>query len=225
MIKVSRRQKPLILANKETEWKKAYMDARDKYSTNPSKENKTKVQAAESKYNQKKIKSELRLMFLDKCAYCESSISHIDYGHIEHFRPKSKFPELCFEWENLLLACGICNSTAYKGDKFPEHDEGGPFVNPVSDNPDEFFNFEFDPQTGTANVTPKNIQAITTEKELGLNRPELVSVRSKTVRMMAFIALKAKEGDEDAATEFRKYCQPDYMYSAFAKTLAERFQL
>jgi len=39
------------------------------------------------------------------CMYGESNTG----SQIEHFRPKSSFPECAFEWENFLPACGDCN--------------------------------------------------------------------------------------------------------------------
>ena len=63
--------------------------------------------------------------------YCESKITHIDYGDIEHFRPKSKYPNLEFEWSNLGIACVKCNRD-YKKDKF---DEATPYIDPYGENP------------------------------------------------------------------------------------------
>jgi uncharacterized protein (TIGR02646 family) len=40
-----------------------------------------------------------------RCCYCEDSAA----DEIEHVRPKSFFPDLCFVWENFLFACGPCN--------------------------------------------------------------------------------------------------------------------
>ena len=51
------------------------------------------------------------------CSYCERSMDL----HIEHIKPKSQYPELECEWDNLLLACKNCNST--KGDKDFDLDE------------------------------------------------------------------------------------------------------
>ena len=42
----------------------------------------------------------------------------VAYEHIEHLKPKSKYPELAFQWENLHLACQRCN--VEKGDRFDE---------------------------------------------------------------------------------------------------------
>lgn len=40
-----------------------------------------------------------------RCAYCEDSYA----DEAEHIRPKSLYPEACYEWMNYLYACGPCN--------------------------------------------------------------------------------------------------------------------
>jgi len=120
--------KPEILNKKQVEWQSGLNKAISEYQNDNSPANRKKLDVAFCKYNHKQVKDSLKIMFSGKCAYCESHITHIGFGHIEHFRPKSKFPELCFEWDNLLLGCEICNGK-YKGDKFPESNEGGPFIN------------------------------------------------------------------------------------------------
>jgi len=129
MIKVKREDSPAILVQKAKEWTETLLAAQTKKDR----------QTAESKYQHKQIKDCLVKMFHGKCAYCESQIRHIDYGHIEHYRPKSIFPELTYSWSNLLLACGVCNGKAHKGDKFPQNHEGGPLINPGFDDPDAHF--------------------------------------------------------------------------------------
>lgn len=42
------------------------------------------------------------------CSYCERWVS--SGIHIEHKKPKDKYPSLEFEWDNFLLACTNCNS-------------------------------------------------------------------------------------------------------------------
>lgn len=52
---------------------------------------------------------------------------------VEHFKPKSKYPESVVEWGNLLPVCKTCNSK--KGD----HDvEAEPIVHPFFDDPKEY---------------------------------------------------------------------------------------
>jgi uncharacterized protein (TIGR02646 family) len=149
----------------------------------------------------------------------------VSYPHIEHFRPKSRYPKQCFVWENLLLGCSICNGAAFKHDKFPLNKDGGPLINPETENPASFFDFIFDAKVGVAYVRPKNVRAETTEVTLGLNRPDLERHRSAFVRKIAFIALKASQGDVNALTELKFCMQPDQEYSAFAIAFHQKFKL
>ena len=70
--------------------------------------------AIKGRYRHPDIKNAIKVETSDKCAYCESKITHIAYGDIEHIIPKSKVPARAYEWQNLTLACDICNGN--KGD-------------------------------------------------------------------------------------------------------------
>jgi uncharacterized protein (TIGR02646 family) len=50
------------------------------------------------------------------CSYCERPVTLA----VEHVKPKSRYPELECDWENLLLGCSNCNGT--KTDKDPSFD-------------------------------------------------------------------------------------------------------
>jgi hypothetical protein len=73
-------------------------------------------------YGHTDVKAALRLAQHDKCGFCESKISHIAFGDVEHFRPKSAIRNapgealvspgyfwLAYDWGNLLFACECCN--------------------------------------------------------------------------------------------------------------------
>ncbi|GGB19624.1 retron system putative HNH endonuclease [Puia dinghuensis] len=63
-------------------------------------------------YADKTVRKALKAMFHGKCAYCESQITAIYSGDIEHFRPKGGgYYWLAADWENLLFACPFCNQT------------------------------------------------------------------------------------------------------------------
>lgn len=62
-------------------------------------------------YKEKAVREILRKMCYGKCAYCESRITAIYSGDIEHFRPKKIYYWLAADWENLLFACPFCNQT------------------------------------------------------------------------------------------------------------------
>lgn len=75
-------------------------------------------------YSDPSVKGKLKTNFKGKCAYCESKILAVSRGDIEHFRPKGAYHNkngqvlnspgyywLASEWENLLLACTLCNQS------------------------------------------------------------------------------------------------------------------
>lgn len=103
----------------------------------------------------------------ERCMYCSGSES----SDVEHYRPKSVFPELATTWDNYLWACGVCNSS-YKNNRFPPDTEpGGRIVNPVEDDVWDFF---FIDEFGL--LTPfDDPRAASTFEILGLDR-EAVSI-------------------------------------------------
>ena len=76
----------------------------------------------------------------ERCMYCCDSHA----TDIEHFWPKSPYPDRMFLWPNFLLCCTECGR--FKGDRFPV--EGGVpvLVDPSTDDPWQFL--DFDPATG-----------------------------------------------------------------------------
>lgn len=225
MISVIRAPQPNILYKNADTWANEYLKAIKKYKKNPTPTNKSLKEQLERRYNCKSVKEALARMFNDKCAYCESHVFHVSFPHIEHYKPKSKYPKLCFEWTNLFLACSMCNSSGYKGNKFPTKSKGGPYIDPEIEDPNDHFNFIFDQKTGVSIVQPKTRRGTTTERDLGLNRVNLLKHRNSVVKKLAFIALKAKNGDLDALVEIKSGTKPDEEYSAFALAFCKKFNL
>jgi hypothetical protein len=76
---------------------------------------------ASNEYKTLEILKDLIGIYGTKCAFCEDSLLNSP-KHIEHYRPKKKNKKtkkccadtsyfwLAFSWDNLLLACGSCNS-------------------------------------------------------------------------------------------------------------------
>ncbi len=163
-------------------------------------------------------------MFSGKCAYCESFILHIDYGHIEHYHPKSIFPEYTFDWNNLLLACGVCNGSQFKGNKFPITNEQPLLLNPCKDDPTEHLNFDFDPYTNLASIYGRTPRGEKTEILMGLNRPELLRYRSQMVKKIIYLGIKSSEGDIEAKRLLDEACKSTHAYSAFADAIRNKFK-
>ena len=83
----------------------------------------------------KQIVYNLKEMYGGKCAYCESNIGDNSYAHIDHFKPKSKFPLLIFEYNNMNYCCQICNTN-----KLEKYDSQ--MIDPSSEDPEKHIKYE-----------------------------------------------------------------------------------
>ena len=83
-------------------------------------------------YRHPDVKASIVAETAGKCAYCEGKMTHVYWGDVEHLRPQAHFPELSLVYDNLTLACAICNNK--KGNYF---NEDAPILNPYEDNPEE----------------------------------------------------------------------------------------
>lgn len=155
----------------------------------------------------KKVKDILKVMFNEKCAYCESDISPVSPGDIEHFRPKNAYQIakeeglnypgyywMAMDWNNLLLSCALCNRT-YKKNHFPlvneanrkkRHDdiviEDPLLINPCDENinPQDYINFT---EEGLVSFTPDDDGKGKKSIEIyGLANPKLTRKRKKLAK-------------------------------------------
>ena len=101
------------------------------------------ISRANKRYNHNEVVQALHKMQHGKCCYCELHIADSGSGkQVEHFRPRSKFKYLWYDWSNLLLACADCNQA--KLSKFPVTDDGEPLLLNPSDptlNPEDHIEF------------------------------------------------------------------------------------
>lgn len=215
MIKVNRTTKPTVLQKYEKKWVR-------KIQASLQSGSKRELELAVNKYQHKDIKAQLLKIFLGRCAYCESKYAHVDFGDIEHFRPKAKYPLLAVKWSNLLLACPLCNIN--KLDKFPKPK----LINPCVDNPTNHFSFNYDEYIGIANVSGITPRGVITEQILQLNRYELIRHRSSHIRkLFALAKFHAEYNNVEAKTlldQALDESNPDSEYLAFAKVIKEKYQ-
>jgi uncharacterized protein (TIGR02646 family) len=210
MIRVTRGHAPDVLTRDQARWLKELKRARTR----------KQLERALSRYQHEDVKNALVALFHGKCAYCESYIRHVDYGHIEHYRPKSKYRRLAFRWSNLVLACGICNGKEYKSDHFPLKAQGGPLINPCAEEPSKHLAFEYDQVARLASVRGKTKRGETTQRTLGLNREDLRTYRSKYITRLWFIAQRAST-DPEARILIEEAASESEPYSAFAAVLRD----
>lgn len=98
--------------------------------------------AARQTVNLRAVLGTLQAMMGDsqRCMYCLDS-----HGtDIEHFWPKTPYPERMFQWPNLLLCCTECGR--FKDDLFPVADSSPLLVDPTAEDPWQYL--DFDPVTG-----------------------------------------------------------------------------
>lgn len=147
-------------------------------------------------YGHRDVKRTLCEIQNDKCVFCETQFTHDSPGDVEHFRPKSIYYWLAYDWKNLFLACEECNRS-HKKDKFPLLNENERaithlndvareqplFIHPANENPEEFISFRGEV------IFPLNAnqRGKATIEGVGLNRIKLESDRKNYLKNLKFI--------------------------------------
>jgi len=167
-------------------------------------------------------KTALKASTSDKCMYCESKVTHIDYGDVEHIKPKSKYPNLEFEWSNHGFSCSICNRT-YKKDKY---DEATPLINPYDDEPSEHIIFNGAIVFAKQGSERGELSII----DLGLNRAELIEKRQEKIdEIDKVIKVCFRTTNEtlrnNALDELKNEANNDKEYSMVVKALFSNHQI
>ena len=165
-------------------------------------------------YGHADVKAALRTAQHDKCGFCESKISHVSFGDVEHFRPKAAVRDiptdslispgyfwLAYDWENLLFACECCNRR-HKGNLFPLMDsttrarapsddiglESPLFIDPGREDPSAQVGFHEEYPYAIGG----NVRGQTTIDALGLLRPELTERRRERLQKLRHLGAAMK---------------------------------
>lgn len=171
MIKLNKLPLPAAVASAIAERTARYAKLRDAGAEIP--------ESLASAYKAPEVKALLKEETFEKCAYCESKILHIDFGDVEHIKPKDAFHELRYHYGNLTLACGVCNSR--KGNFYSEET---PLLDPYVDEPKDHL-MAIGPMVLR---TPGSDRGFVTQKILELNRPALVERRAERLEAIASMA-------------------------------------
>lgn len=143
-----------------------------------------------------------------KCMYCEAYIRSTSFGDIEHIKPKSKFPELEFEWNNLGFCCQRCNNN-----KLNKYNENIAPINPYDEDPVSFL-FA---QGAYIWHLEDNLRGEKTIKDINLNRKELLEKRLEAVSRIKNILKICENVPEpqksDLINELKKDCAGDKEFS------------
>lgn len=137
MIKINKSSPPQILTDHKSEWTAALTEAIAKhggYSKIPSKEKDTLL----LHYRHRDIQEALAKSSHDKCAFCECKPGESGNIEVEHFAPKSHYPALTFEWDNLLPVCRRCNQAKSDFDTVKE-----PIIDPSKIDPETIMTYDY----------------------------------------------------------------------------------
>ncbi|MGB5633690.1 MAG: retron system putative HNH endonuclease [Waterburya sp.] len=119
------------------------------------------------------------------CCYCGRRINQID-SHIEHLRPRNKYPKLALYYDNFLASCQGESETpptipvhcGHKKDKWYEQRF---MVSPLVGNCAEFFRYTDDGQILATTDPVKQTAAAETIKRLALNINKLKRMREQAI--------------------------------------------
>lgn len=154
------------------------------------------------------------------CCYCGCEIgpelAHPESGHPgrdhkEHFRPRSKFPDLIFDWSNLLSSCGPASMRGQphtcggaKGEEFPDG-----LISPLEPNCDQRFRYLEDGKIAPARQPDSGAEV--TIACLNLNEPGLC--RRRRAVLQTFLARPDQVDSEVYRQDLRRLsmalCSPN----------------
>ena len=111
-MKFDRPPQPSFLAENYKRWGKEFKDKRDQNQSAPF-----QWKTYQGKPLNELILLELESVSKNHCAFCDGyPLGTFARQTLEHFRPKSHFPQLAYVWWNLFVCCDKCQSS--KGEKF-----------------------------------------------------------------------------------------------------------
>ena len=189
MLKIKRLSEPDSLRINAKGWAKELMKKIVEEGSYSAVESKYK-----DRYRQDDVLERLKEMNSGLCCYCETKINAASYPHIEHRKPKSLFPEDSFQWENLHLACQICNTK--KRDQWNEEHE---ILDSCLDTPADHLKYSF------ARLDYITDRGRTTIELCKLNRKGLLEARKLIAgEIMELINDYSIENDEDRKFQIRE---------------------
>jgi len=237
VIKISRTTEPPRLAADKAAWTQELCEARRDWHAEITARRKRgdasappkKPRAEKRRYARDDVKDALRAMFGSRCAYCEGEVDATSHLHVEHFRPQSRYPALAYEWDNLLLACGRCNSD-HKRDSFrllphgrtPGEDVRSPcsrddtdaatLIDPCREDPVPHFSFH------NGRIIARTARGRRTRDACGLNREDLVDDRREVLRLFRDVIRGYQEAGRTGKRAYGQTLyactEPDYRYFA-----------
>lgn len=182
-------------------------------------------------WNKIYIREALLKMTSAKCCYCETKLGPgYKELHVDHFHPKSSYPNEVVEWNNLLPACPHCNKCKSDHDTYKE-----PIINPCEEDPRYYFYFK-DYRYKSKDTSPDSVGKRTLltlnlndTEEIKNTRFKLGEALNSEIEKIYELAYDNRE-TLNANTRIRnrvlngcknimKFCQPDSEYGSCMATI------
>ena len=122
----------------------------------------------------------------NNCWYCERQCQPVGgwTPTVDHFRPRSLFPELTYQWSNWVFSCRRCN-VENKQDKWSDTEYVDPCAIDITNRPEHYFDYESE----TGRMIAKDglsesahQRAWNTIDDLGLSKTDLVNPRFTSIK-------------------------------------------
>lgn len=189
MIKLEREAEPQVMVSNKAQWQSDLQGAITQYGSYKDIPDKEKKKLT-SFYRNDAVRDGLVKSSQGKCAFCECIPSEGGNIEIEHFKPKSEYPEFTFEWDNFLPACRKCNGSKGSHDTVLE-----PIINPYDIDPKKAFHF-VDIEIKASDTDIKQV-AEKTIKVCGLNTLRLWKPRSEILLALRIFTKAIEEAIEE----------------------------
>lgn len=186
MIKINKPAPPQIIIDNQEQWTKDLNEAITLYGAYD------KIPPEEKKsllvhYRHDDIKQALFASSFNKCAFCECKPGESGNIEVEHFAPKSIYPDLTFDWDNLLPSCRKCNEAKSDFDTITE-----PIVDPSKTDPEKLFTYNY-LRICPINNCPQEQAVKNTIDVYNLNSSRLYDVRAKLIKSLTEYTDELKE--------------------------------
>jgi uncharacterized protein (TIGR02646 family) len=160
--------------------------------------------------------------FFMLCGYCEETCK----GEVDHFKPKSRYPHLVYQWNNWIFACHDCNQM--KGEKFPRSGYVNPCAPGASNSPESFFDFdtrtgEILPRTGLGRSAAQRARA--TINDLDLNAFHHLKKRLWWLRCVESYLARKVPSDPGHRDYIQRVTARDAPLSSITRTMLTRVGL
>lgn len=154
------------------------------------------------------------------CWYCERHCEPAsDVGDrsatLDHFKPRSLFPELVYEWSNWVFSCRRCNRDN-KGNKWPNSGYIDPAAADVYERPERYFDYDM----MTHELIPKDDlsgderqRALKTIDDLGLNTRDVLTSRQEWIQRFIEDVSQVPVEERAALAKYLENESPEYLGS------------